>query len=77
MGCTLLIECELMYVCDFGVFHVLSGFISGLKMLLPENTKRKDTKEYEEVIIPKNEPAPLSVGNTRVQISDLDEVNIT
>ncbi|XP_026331439.1 activating signal cointegrator 1 complex subunit 3 [Hyposmocoma kahamanoa] len=51
-----------------------AGFISGLKMLLPKDVKRKDTKEYEEVIIPINEPPPLSVGNTRVQISDLDEI---
>lgn len=54
----------------------LAGFISGLVMSLPENAKRKDTKEYEEVIIPKNEPVPLSVGNTKVQVSDLDEVNL-
>lgn len=45
-------------------------------MLLPKDVKRKDTKEYEEVIIPINEPPPLSVGNTRVQVSDLDEVNL-
>lgn len=57
-------------------FHALAGFISGLQMLLPANAKRKDVREYEEVVIPKNEPAPLSVGNTRVQVSDLDEVNL-
>lgn len=45
-------------------------------MLLPENANRISTNEYEEVIIPKNEPSPLSVGNTRVQVSDLDEVNL-
>lgn len=44
-------------------------------MLLPKSAKRNETKEYEEVIIPKNEPAPLLVGNTRVQVSDLDAVS--
>jgi hypothetical protein len=48
--------------------------VSGLKLMLPENAVRKDTKEYEEVIIPKNDPAPLQIGNNRVPISDMDEV---
>ncbi|CAH2054677.1 unnamed protein product, partial [Iphiclides podalirius] len=51
-----------------------AGFVSGLKLLLPENAIRKDNKEYEEVIIPKNEPPPLQIGNKRVPISDLDEI---
>ncbi|GBP16148.1 Activating signal cointegrator 1 complex subunit 3 [Eumeta japonica] len=51
-----------------------AGFISGLKLILPENVKRKDTKEYEEIIIPKNDPPPLQIGNDRVQISALDEI---
>ncbi|KAG6462956.1 hypothetical protein O3G_MSEX013556 [Manduca sexta] len=52
-----------------------AGFVSGLKLMLPENAVRKDTKEYEEVLIPKNDPPPLEVGNTRVPISALDELN--
>ncbi|XP_061729195.1 activating signal cointegrator 1 complex subunit 3 isoform X1 [Cydia pomonella] len=51
-----------------------AGFVSGMKLLLPENATRKDYKEYEEVIIPKNDQAPLSVGNTRVPVSDMDEI---
>ncbi|KAL0868583.1 hypothetical protein ABMA27_008049 [Loxostege sticticalis] len=51
-----------------------AGFVSGLKLILPENAVRKDNKEYEEVTIPKNEPAPLEVGNKRVPIADLDEI---
>ncbi|KAL4717222.1 hypothetical protein ACJJTC_017109 [Scirpophaga incertulas] len=51
-----------------------AGFVSGLKLILPENAVRKDNKEYEEVIIPKNDPAPLEVGNKRVPISDMDEI---
>nr|XP_026497272.1 activating signal cointegrator 1 complex subunit 3 isoform X1 [Vanessa tameamea]XP_026497273.1 activating signal cointegrator 1 complex subunit 3 isoform X1 [Vanessa tameamea]XP_026497274.1 activating signal cointegrator 1 complex subunit 3 isoform X2 [Vanessa tameamea] len=51
-----------------------AGFVSGLKLLLPENAVRTDNKEYEEIVIPKSEPAPLEVGNKRVPISDLDEI---
>ncbi|CAH2095219.1 unnamed protein product [Euphydryas editha] len=51
-----------------------AGFVSGLKLVLPENAIRKDNKEYEEVTIPKNEPTPLEVGNKRVPISDMDEI---
>ncbi|XP_049885974.1 activating signal cointegrator 1 complex subunit 3 isoform X2 [Pectinophora gossypiella] len=51
-----------------------AGFVSGLKLLLPENTAKIDTKEYSEIILPKNDPPPLDVGNKRVQISDLDEI---
>lgn len=49
--------------------------MSGLKLILPENVTRKDTKEYEEVILPKNDPPPLEIGNKRVPVSDLDEVS--
>lgn len=54
--------------------HQSSGFISGVKVLLPEGVVRNDNKSYEEVIIPVSEPAPLSVGNERVAISSLDEI---
>jgi activating signal cointegrator complex subunit 3 len=45
-----------------------------MKMLLPENVTRKDTKEYEQVDIPISKPAPLTVGEERVKISSLDEL---
>lgn len=51
-----------------------SGFISGLKMMLPENVRRVDTKVYEEVNIPVAEPAPVSVGSNLVPVSTLDDI---
>ncbi|XP_047508654.1 activating signal cointegrator 1 complex subunit 3 [Pieris napi] len=51
-----------------------AGFVSGMKLILPENAVRKDLKEYEEVIIPKMESGPLEIGNKRVPIAALDEV---
>ncbi|XP_073959709.1 activating signal cointegrator 1 complex subunit obelus [Choristoneura fumiferana] len=51
-----------------------AGFVSGMKLMLPENAVRKDYKEYEEVIIPKQDQGPLAVGNNRVPISDMDEI---
>lgn len=50
------------------------GFISGGKLMLPDNVKRIDNKMYEEVQIPVNESAELGVGNNRVSISSLDEI---
>lgn len=52
------------------------GFISGVKMLLPEDVKRTDNKQYEEVHIPTPPPTALPVGNTLVPISSLDKVSI-
>nr|CAD7572321.1 unnamed protein product [Timema californicum] len=52
----------------------MSGFISGTKMMLPENVERRDTKQYEEVNIPVSEQAPVNVGNKLVSISSLDEI---
>ncbi|XP_059051963.1 activating signal cointegrator 1 complex subunit 3 [Achroia grisella] len=51
-----------------------AGFVSGLKLMLPETAVRKDLKEYEEVVIPKNDPPPLQIGNKRVPISSMDEI---
>ncbi|KAJ8709095.1 hypothetical protein PYW07_008921 [Mythimna separata] len=51
-----------------------AGFVSGLKLILPENAVRKDNKEYEEVIIPKNDAPVLNVGNQRVPVAELDEI---
>ncbi|XP_055382886.1 activating signal cointegrator 1 complex subunit 3 [Condylostylus longicornis] len=54
-----------------------AGFIAGNKLMLPENVERKDAKTHEEVKIPATEPPPLSVGNNRIQISNLDEIGQT
>ncbi|XP_059472919.1 activating signal cointegrator 1 complex subunit 3 [Neocloeon triangulifer] len=51
-----------------------AGFITNMKMLLPENVTRKDTKEYEQVDIPISKPVPLTVGEDKVKISSLDEL---
>ncbi|XP_046669965.1 activating signal cointegrator 1 complex subunit 3-like [Homalodisca vitripennis] len=51
-----------------------SGFISGLKLMLPEGATRKDTKQYEEVNIPICESAPTSVGSNFIPISALDKI---
>uniref|UniRef100_A0A1B6L435 U5 small nuclear ribonucleoprotein 200 kDa helicase n=1 Tax=Graphocephala atropunctata TaxID=36148 RepID=A0A1B6L435_9HEMI len=51
-----------------------SGFISGLKLMLPEGATRKDTKQYEEVNIPICEAAPTTVGSNLIPISALDKV---
>lgn len=51
------------------------GFITGNKILLPEDTSRKDTQMYEEVTIPAKEAsADLTVGNKRIQVESLDEI---
>lgn len=50
-----------------------TGYISGMKMMLPEDVKRIDTKVFEEVDIPISPPAPLEVGNVLVPVSSLDE----
>ncbi|XP_073844201.1 activating signal cointegrator 1 complex subunit obelus [Musca autumnalis] len=51
-----------------------AGFIGGNRISLPENAERVDNRQYEEVKIPATEPPPLSVGNNRINISDLDEI---
>ncbi|KAK9503226.1 hypothetical protein O3M35_011843 [Rhynocoris fuscipes] len=50
-----------------------SGFVAGVKLMLPENVKRTDTKQFEEVHIPILPPTPLNVGNKLIPISTLDE----
>ncbi|XP_073996642.1 activating signal cointegrator 1 complex subunit obelus isoform X2 [Rhodnius prolixus] len=50
-----------------------TGYVAGMKMMLPENVKRFDNKQYEEVNIPILPPSPLNVGNTLIPISSLDE----
>ncbi|XP_005187971.1 activating signal cointegrator 1 complex subunit 3 [Musca domestica] len=51
-----------------------AGFIGGNRISLPDNAERTDNRQYEEVKIPATEPPPLSVGNNRINISDLDEI---
>ncbi|KAH8389377.1 hypothetical protein KR200_001896 [Drosophila serrata] len=51
-----------------------AGFIGGSRITLPENAQRIDNKQWEEVKIPASEPPPLTVGNKRIQIEELDDV---
>ena len=46
-----------------------------LQMLLPENLERKNNKVYEEVNIPPSDPAPTHIGQQRIRIDQLDDVN--
>lgn len=45
-------------------------------MLLPEGIRRDNTKMYEEVEIPPNEPMPIGFEEKPVYISELDEVGV-
>ncbi|KAH8347048.1 hypothetical protein KR059_004486 [Drosophila kikkawai] len=51
-----------------------AGFIGGSRITLPDNAQRVDNKQWEEVKIPASEPPPLTVGNKRIQIEELDDV---
>ncbi|KAI8508741.1 activating signal cointegrator 1 complex subunit [Branchiostoma belcheri] len=51
-----------------------SSFIGGCKMILPVGFERKVCNMYEEVSIPPSEPPPTTIGNSRVSISQLDEI---
>ncbi|KAH8409768.1 hypothetical protein KR222_006442 [Zaprionus bogoriensis] len=51
-----------------------AGFIGGSRITLPENAQRLDSKQWEEVKIPASEPPPLTVGNQRIKIAELDEI---
>ncbi|XP_033213736.1 activating signal cointegrator 1 complex subunit 3 [Belonocnema kinseyi] len=51
-----------------------AGFVSGAKIMLPENVKRQDSDLCEEVHIPVPTLEPLSVGNDPVFVSSLDKV---
>ncbi|XP_028326089.1 activating signal cointegrator 1 complex subunit 3 isoform X2 [Gouania willdenowi] len=50
------------------------AFVGGARMLLPEGIHREDTKMYEEVEIPPNEPMPIGLEEKPVYISELDEI---
>lgn len=58
------------------IFNLNLGFIGGVKMMLPDDVKRTDNKQYEEVDIPPQSPGQLTVGNEKVPVSSLDEVNL-
>ncbi|XP_037731289.1 activating signal cointegrator 1 complex subunit 3 [Drosophila subpulchrella] len=51
-----------------------AGFIGGSRITLPDNAQRVDSKQWEEVKIPASEPPPLTVGNKRIKIEELDDV---
>ncbi|XP_049587818.1 activating signal cointegrator 1 complex subunit 3 [Syngnathus scovelli] len=50
------------------------AFIGGARMLLPERIRRDNTKMYEEVEIPPNEPMPIGFEEKPIYISELDEI---
>ncbi|KAM9353179.1 activating signal cointegrator 1 complex subunit 3 [Symphorus nematophorus] len=50
------------------------AFVGGARMLLPEGIRRDNTKMYEEVEIPPNEPMPIGFEEKPVYISELDEI---
>lgn len=52
-----------------------ASFVAGSKLTLPENANRVDNRMYEEINLPANTaPVSLSVGDERIQISELDEI---
>ncbi|XP_017101915.2 activating signal cointegrator 1 complex subunit 3 [Drosophila bipectinata] len=51
-----------------------AGFIGGSRITLPDTAQRIDNKQWEEVKIPAGDPPPLTVGNNRIQIEELDDV---
>nr|XP_057909252.1 activating signal cointegrator 1 complex subunit 3 isoform X2 [Doryrhamphus excisus] len=50
------------------------AFVGGARMLLPEGIHRNNTKMYEEVEIPPNEPLPIGFEEKPIYISELDEI---
>lgn len=52
-------------------------FVCDIQMLLPEGIRRENSKMYEEVEIPPNEPMPIGFEEKPVYISELDEVGDT
>lgn len=51
------------------------GYVSGAKLMLPDNVQRQDSKMYEEVRIPAvDASATLTVGARRIDIGSLDEI---
>lgn len=60
--------------CDNWVFFI---FFCDIQLLLPEGIRRDNTKMYEEVEIPPNEPMAIGFEEKPVYISELDEVGAT
>ncbi|KPP78746.1 activating signal cointegrator 1 complex subunit 3-like [Scleropages formosus] len=52
----------------------MPAFVGGAKLLLPEGIKRENSKMFEEVVIPPNEPMPIGFEEKPVYIEQLDEV---
>ncbi|XP_045900311.1 activating signal cointegrator 1 complex subunit 3 [Micropterus dolomieu] len=50
------------------------AFVGGAKMLLPEGIRRENSKMYEEVEIPPNDPMPIGFEEKPIYISELDEI---
>ncbi|XP_057689624.1 activating signal cointegrator 1 complex subunit 3 [Corythoichthys intestinalis] len=50
------------------------AFVGGARMLLPDGIRRDNTKMYEEVEIPPNEPMPIGFEEKPVYVSELDEI---
>uniref|UniRef100_A0A7N5ZVM2 Activating signal cointegrator 1 complex subunit 3 n=1 Tax=Anabas testudineus TaxID=64144 RepID=A0A7N5ZVM2_ANATE len=50
------------------------AFVGGARLLLPEGIRRDNTKMYEEVEIPPNEPMAIGFEEKPVYISELDEI---
>lgn len=51
--------------------------LTHLQIALPADAKRKNTKMYEEVVVPPNTHLPPKEGETPIPISSLDEVRIS
>ncbi|KAJ3152645.1 activating signal cointegrator 1 complex subunit [Geranomyces variabilis] len=47
--------------------------VFGSRFALPLGTEREDLKDYEEIIIPVSQPAPVRTSERRVAIAELDE----
>ena len=50
-------------------------FLDSFQIALPADAERKNTKVYEEVVIPPNTPLPPK-EETAILISSLDEVSV-
>lgn len=53
---------------------MISGYIAGMKIALPEGFTRAYDDVMEEVDIPMSDPAPPEVGANLINIKELDEV---
>ncbi|XP_032375241.1 activating signal cointegrator 1 complex subunit 3 [Etheostoma spectabile] len=52
----------------------MPAFVGGAKLMLPEGIRRENTKMYEEVEIPPNDPMPIGFEEKPIYISELDEI---